>query len=71
MCRSRQSKVSAALIGLTLLGAVSFTGCSDQQQSGTSVTDTPEAQAGRKASMDGMRAIMEKKGQAPGGQRPK
>ena len=71
MCRSRHSKVSAALIGLTLLGAVSFTGCSDQQQSGTSVTDTPEAQAGRKASMDGMRAIMEKKGQAPGGQRPK
>jgi hypothetical protein len=71
MCRSRQSKVSAALIGLTLLGAVSFTGCSDQQQSGTAVTDTPEAQAGRKASMEGMKAIMAKKGQAPGGQKPK
>ena len=65
MCRSRQSKVSAALIGLTLLGAVSFTGCGDQQQSGTTVTDTPEAEAGRKASMDGMKALMEQEGAGP------
>jgi len=64
MRRSRHSKGSAALIGVFLLNVLFFTGCSDQQQSGTVVQDTPEAQAGRKASMDGMRAIMEKKAQA-------
>jgi hypothetical protein len=50
---------------LAILGALSVTGCSDTQQTGTTVSDSPEAQAGRKASMDGMKAIMEKqKGQA-------
>jgi hypothetical protein len=71
MRRSRYSKVSAALVGLTLLGASSFTGCSDQQETGTAVTDTPEAEAGRKASMDGMKAIMQPKGQASGRQKPR
>jgi hypothetical protein len=64
MYRIRSVRVSSVLTGLALLGALSVTGCSDQQQSGTTVQDTPQAQEGRKASMDGMKAIMEKqKGQ--------
>ncbi len=57
----------AALMGLTLLGALSITGCGDQdqRQSGTAVQDTPEAQAGRKASMEGMQSIMQKQNKAP------
>jgi hypothetical protein len=43
-----------------LLGASFFAGCSEQNQSGTMVEDSAQAQAGRKASMDGMKAIMEK-----------
>jgi hypothetical protein len=64
MHRSRHPKVSAALIGLVLLNVLCLTGCSDQPQSGTVVEDTPEAQEGRKKSMDGMKALMDKKGRA-------
>jgi hypothetical protein len=64
MCRIRNVRASSVLTGLALLGALSLAGCGDQQESGTTVQDTTQAQAGRKASMDGMKAIMEKpKGQ--------
>ena len=64
---SRHSRGPAALIGLALLGALSLVGCGDEQHTtGTSVKDTPEAQAGRKASMDGMKSIMQQKGQTKG-----
>jgi len=70
MHRSWHPRGSAALIGLTLLGVLFSTGCSDQPQSGTVVQDSPEAQEGRKKSMDGMRDLMDKKGQAKGAQQP-
>ena len=67
MRRSCLSQGSVALTGLALLSALFVAGCGDEQrQSGTVVQDTPEAQAGRKASMDGMKAIMERKGQTKG-----
>jgi hypothetical protein len=71
MRRSSLSKGSLALTSLALLSAQFLAGCSDEQhQSGTAVNDTPEAQAGRKASMDGMKAIMEK-GQPKGAESSK
>jgi len=46
---------------MALLGALFFAGCSDNQKSGSAVEDTAQAKAGRKASMEGMKGIMEKK----------
>jgi len=51
--------VLAVVVG-GILGASALPGCGDEMKTGSSVKDTPEAQAGRKASMDGMRAAMEK-----------
>lgn len=65
MCTISNVRASRALTGLALLGAMSVTGCSDQQQSGTVVEDTPQAQAGRKASMEGMKSIMDKQKEQP------
>jgi hypothetical protein len=65
MRRIRNVWAVSALTGLVILGALSVTGCGDQQQTGTVVADTPQAQAGRKASMDGMKAIMEKQKARP------
>jgi hypothetical protein len=60
------------LTGLALLSAQFIAGCGDEQhETGTVVKDTPEAQAGRKASMDGMKSIMEQKGQPKGAESSK
>ena len=69
---SRHSRGPAALVGFALFGALPLVGCGDEQHTtGTSVKDTPEAQAGRKASMDGMKSIMQQKGQSKGQQAPR
>jgi hypothetical protein len=55
------------LLGSILSAGLALPGCSDDRtKTGTSVEKSPEAQAGEKASMEGMRKAMEKaKGKAP------
>ncbi len=59
MRQSRRPSYGVGLLSSVLLGALSFTGCGPGVETGTAVKDTPEAVAGRQASMEGMKKAME------------
>jgi hypothetical protein len=55
----------AGFLGLTQFSFLAVPGCSDSNQTGTTVQRTPEAIAGEKASMEFMQKNMAKGGYMP------